>query len=355
VIVAAMLACFNIPQGKDHAMSTNGFLIPAKTTATKDATCHVTACLDRPDGVDHIVRHAFTLGKALAAPVTLFQVLDGQQGQVGCPDPIEWDLRRHEARRSLGHLAAAPEDPTWLAEIRLAEGKIGEEICRFTHEQPGGLLVLGTRDGRDPQGQGIGGTILNILQRASGSVLLVPSSAPPMPDSAYHHILVPVDGSPWAESVIPLAARLARAHDAELLLAHVVPSPELTEARPYEAADLELRRQVVERNARAARAYLDRLRSNIAALGLQVRVLSVQGDDVRATLCRMICNEHADLVVLSARGHGLSSHTDMPYGSVTGYLASHCPAPILIVRPEASNSVTAARRQDLRLPDLASV
>lgn len=337
-------------------MSTNGVFVPAQGIAAKDTDYRVTACVDRADGGDHVVRHAFTMAKALAAPVTLFQVLDGPAGPATCPDPIEWDLRRHEARRSLGRLAEVPGDEPRLADIRLAQGQVGEEICRFTREQPSGLLVLGTRGSDDPKGQGIGGTILNVLHGASGSVLLVPSSSLATPDAAYRHILVPVDGSAWAESVIPLAARLAKANDAELLLAHVVPGPELTEARPYEAADLELRRQVVERNARAARAYLDRLRNAVAALDLRVRLLLVQGDDVRATLGRLICNEHADLVVLSARGHGLGTHADMPYGSVTGYLVAHCPTPILIVRTPDAPPVPAthAHSQDLRLPDLAS-
>lgn len=338
-------------------MSTNGVFVPAQGLAGKDGDYRVTACVDRTDGGDHVVRQAFTMAKALAAPVTLFQVLEGQPGQATCPDPIEWDLRRYEARRSLGRLAEVPDDRTRLAEVRLAEGQVGEEICRLTREQPSGLLVLGTRGAEDPKGQGIGGTILNVLHGAFGSVLLVPSSSLTEANAAYRHILVPVDGSPWGESVIPLAARLARANDAELLLVHVVPSPELTEARPYEAVDLELRRQVVERNARAVRAYLDRLRNAVAALDLRVRVLLLQGDDVRTTLGRVICDEHADLVVLSARGHGLGAHADIPYGSVTAYLVAHCPAPILIVRSPAPAPMQAAHApsKDLRLPDLASV
>jgi K+-sensing histidine kinase KdpD len=62
----------------------------------KNADCHVTACIDPSGDVDHILRHAFAVAKALEAPVTLLQILEGQSSQMR-PDPIEWDLRHQEA------------------------------------------------------------------------------------------------------------------------------------------------------------------------------------------------------------------------------------------------------------------
>jgi K+-sensing histidine kinase KdpD len=62
----------------------------------KNADCHVTACIGPSGDVDHILRHAFAVAKALEAPVTLLQILEGQSSQMR-PDPIEWDLRHQEA------------------------------------------------------------------------------------------------------------------------------------------------------------------------------------------------------------------------------------------------------------------
>src|SRR3546814_15560227 len=72
------------------------------------------------------------------------------------------------------------------------------------------------------------------------------------PDQSYQRILVPLDGSRWAESVLPLAARIARAANAEILLAHVVPAPEMIEARPLEMEDKELRQSLIEQIGRAS-------------------------------------------------------------------------------------------------------
>jgi nucleotide-binding universal stress UspA family protein len=84
--------------------------------------------------------------------------------------------------------------------------------------------------------------------------------------------------------------------------------------------------------------------------------LCIKGNEVRAALADMITAEQADLVVLSARGHGTGSHGDMPCGDVTAYLMTHCRTPMLIVRtpiPDHS-STTCASIQGLRLPELAS-
>ena len=337
-------------------MSTSNALFPVLTDA-QAGTCHVVACLDRSEHAAGVVSHAFAIAQALEVPVTLLQVLDAQPGKEVRPDPIEWDLRRHEARRILGKLAAAPVPSTTIAEIKLAEGATAAEICRFTCGQPDCLLVLGTHGESGSSQRGIGGTAHNVLDRAPGSILLVPIATSAAPAPNYRRILVPVDGSTWAESVIPLAARLAKSTQAELILAHVVPTPELTETRPLEPRDLELRRDVVERNEQTARAYLDHVRSYIAAMGLAVRIVSMHGEDVRATLAGMIRIEAADLVVLSARGHRGRHHSDVPYGSVTAYLMTHSPVPMLIVRPSATapEPMALTNVQNARLPAVGPV
>lgn len=332
-------------------MSISNALFPIRTD-TQAGTCHVVACLDRSEHAAGIVSHAFAIAHALELPVTLLQVLEAQSPKEARPDPIEWDLRRHEARRLLGGLAAAPKPSARIAEVKLAEGATAEEICRFTCGQPDCLLVLGTQGENGSKQKGLGGTAHHVLDRAPGSILLVPIATSAAPAPTYRRILVPMDGSTWAESVIPLAARLAKSTQAELILAHVVPTPELTETRPLEPRDLELRRNVVERNEQTARTYLDHVRSYIAAMGLAVRVVSMRGEDVRSALAGLIRSEAADLVVLSASGHGGRHHADVPYGSVTAYLMTHSAAPMLIVRQSvtAPEPLAVTNIQSSRLP-----
>jgi nucleotide-binding universal stress UspA family protein len=170
-------------------------------------------------------------------------------------------------------------------------------------------------------------------------VLLIPPSAPEARIVHYRRLLVPLDGSSRAESTLPLALRLAKAEGAELLLAHVVPVPELTEVGPLEAGDLELRGQLVRRNERVAHDYLDRIRARVVKGGISARALVLCDGDVRSRLARAIVDEAVDLVVLSAQGR--SGHSDVPFGSVAAYLIAHAVAPLLIM---CRHSVRATRR-----------
>lgn len=289
----------------------------------------IVACVDCTDRNAWVYPHALALATTLDVPITLLQVLDGDTSPGTRPDPVEYNLRRREALRALDRCAAAAEGPSAQTSIALAEGPTADEICRVVRDCDDGMVVLGRRGRQETGGSGMGGTVQKVLSQAPGPVLLVPVEAP-VPAHGYRRIVVPLDGSRWAESVLPLAARLARAADAELLLVHVVPAPEMIEARPMEIEDKRLRQSVIERNEDAARNYLDRTKSNLSASGLRVRAISTRADDVREALSDLIQREGADLAVLSARGHSHQHVSDVPYGTVASYLIAHCNVPMLV-------------------------
>lgn len=311
----------------------------------------VIACIDCTDRNAWVFPHAVALATALDFPVTLLQVLDGDAAPGTRPDPIERNLRRREALCALDRCASAVASPTPQTSIELTEGPTADEICRFIRGKDDGLIVLGRRGRKEIGGSGMGGTVQKILAQAPGPVLLVPVEAQ-SPSQAYQRILVPLDGSRWAESVLPLAARIARAANAEIVLAHVVPSPEMIEARPLEMEDKQLRQSLINRNEQAARSYLQRIKSNLAATGLPVRVVSTRGDDVREVLNDLIQREAVDLAVMSARGHSRQHVADVPYGSVATYLMTHCPVPMLVMPATLRSTQTSLPPaiEGLRLP-----
>lgn len=336
-------------------MSAGEAQLPNNSGKNDNEDMHIAACISHSNHAMPIVMHAFAMAKALEAPVTLLHVLKYDQAPARL-DPIEWDLRRHEVRRSLAELASPPDKSMKKAEIWLADGMISDEIKRFTNDHTDNMLVVGMHDPNTQLCRGISHTIHDLLLGSSGSILLVPSSASPKAKPEYRRILVPVDGSPWAAGSLPLAIRLAKANDAELVLAHVIPHPELTEIGPYDADDLELHQLVIDRNRKASDTYLERMRCNVADLGVRVRILSAQGKDVRSTLEKLIHAEAIDLVIMSSRGHGLTTNAKMPYGSVASYLMMHSPAPLLVVPTAISQGRPASdtKPHDLRMPLLAS-
>ncbi|PBN42886.1 universal stress protein [Sphingobium sp. D43FB] len=311
----------------------------------------IVACIDCTDRNAWIYPHALALATTLDVPITLLQVLDGDTSPDTRPDPIECNLRRREALRALDRCAAAVQAPSTQTTIELAEGPTADEICRFVRDCDDGTVVLGRRGRQESGRTGMGGTVHKVLSQAPGPVLLVPVEAA-VPARAYRRIVVPLDGSRWAESVLPLAVRLTRAANAELLLVHVVPTPEMIEARPLEVEDKRLRQSLIERNEQAARSYLDRIKSNLSTSGLRVRTISIRGDDVREALSDLIQRKGADLAVLSARGHSHQHVSDVPYGTVASYLMAHCNVPMLVTPSTSRTAQTSipTGNNRLRLP-----
>jgi nucleotide-binding universal stress UspA family protein len=316
----------------------------------------VAACLDGSVLGERVLPHALAVARALGTPLTLLRVLESKTSGGAPADPLAWDLRRRETREYVARLAEQRGGGETPVEPEIIEGQAAEEICLWGRQHGVGLMVLCTHGARGETEWSLASTARKLVEGAPGSFLLVPAAAPAQADVAqYHRVLVPVDGSPRAESVIPLATRLARAHGAELVLAHVVPVPELIEVGPLDSEARELRERLVSRNERVANEYLDRLRAQLAGSEVPVRTLVLRGGDARGRVARLIVDEAVDLVVLSA--HGRSARADVSLGSVAAHLVAHAEVPLLIVRRRpAATRRRAARpdREDARLPSQAT-
>ena len=293
------------------------------------AKSHVVACVDRSDMAQKILPHAAAIASDLGASMSLLRVLEPPPSGEAQADPIEWDIRRREARESLEQLANSQAEQVGFIETNVLEGQAAEQICSCAADRSADIIVLGLHGEDMPAGNGLGNTVRRVIDRVSGAVLLVPTSVVKEYVVHYRRMLVPLDGSARAESVLPLAVRLARAERAELILAHIVPEPILTDVGVPQEGDSELRERVLQRNRQVAQKYLDRIRARIMQNGLTVGVLVMRNGDARGVLPQLIADKGIDFVILSAHGH--SGRADTPYGSVTAHLVTHSTAPILVV------------------------
>lgn len=301
---------------------------------------HVTACVDGSEASRQVLRHAWAVARALRLPVSVLHVVETDDSR-GPADPLEWELRRLEARHFLDEATASLPDLSGNLEIELRQGNAAEQILRWAAAHDGELTVL-CRHGRHGRAEwALSSTARKLVEVAPGSLLIVPDGSAGMGEPIrYRRVLVPVDGSLRAESALAAAMDIARAHDAELLIAHAVPAPELTQPGPPTPEDLEIERQVVARNEQVARDYLRRVRSWLSERAVPVRAFTLHGGEVRERLCGAIARERADLVVLSA--HGRTSPRGAPCGSVASYLLSHVPVPMLVLRERHRATASAA-------------
>ncbi len=73
----------------------------------------------------------------------------------------------------------------------------------------------------------------------------------------FHHILVPLDGSPRAEQALPVAARLAHASGGTLMLLQIVTLP--TMLAPYPAVDPATIQTIIDTDVEEAKRYVQRV------------------------------------------------------------------------------------------------
>jgi nucleotide-binding universal stress UspA family protein len=303
---------------------------------------------------ERVIPHALTLARAFGAPVTLLRVLECPSVNTAPFDPMEWEIRRSEAREHLDRIVQRRRAAYESIDAELVEGHAAEQICLWVRHHDADVTVLSSHGASGPTQWRLASTAHKLVDRVPGSFMLVPAGAPPIANdlARYQRIFVPMDGSLRAESVLPVALRLATAEQAEVILGHVVPVPELTEIGPLDSEAVELRERLVERNERVASAYLDRLRAQLATSGAKIRTTVVRAGDVRSRLARLILDEAIDLVVLSS--HGRSGRSDVPFGSNVEYLLAHSSTPLLILREGPARPSEAIPCDGMRLPSQAS-
>jgi nucleotide-binding universal stress UspA family protein len=136
-------------------------------------------------------------------------------------------------------------------------------------------------------------------------------------------ILVPLDGSALAESVLPAAAALAEGFGARVVLLHII------EKRPPET----IHGQPHLTDGDAAQAYLERVarRPLFRNRPVEVHVHGPQAGDVAEAVVDHAREYGADLVVLST--HGRSGLRGFLFGSIAQRALQRGTTPVLLVNP----------------------
>ena len=302
---------------------------------------HVVVCVDGSE-MDHAVMlHATACAAAFGAPLTVLRVLETESNADTTPfDPFDWSVRQREARTYLDRLVSLAGHHAIDVRAELIQGRAAPQICGWASQHGADLHVLASHGEHGRSEWTLSSTAHKLVEGVPGSVLLVPADGArrELDVVRYRRIMVPLDGSARAESVLPIAIRLTIAHQADLLIAHVPPSPELTRVGPLTAEDLELEQRFIARNVRVARGYLDQIRARVSEAGVEARISISRSGDARTRLARLVRREDVDLTILSA--HGRRGPRDTPFGSVAAHLLTHVAEPLLVFRERP--------RQDIR-------
>ncbi len=297
------------------------------------------ACINSARHGSLVFRHTKAVASGLDIPVKLIHVMQGAASEVSPSDPIEWQLKRREAQEYLSRILETEHEPLVLKDRLLLNGHSGEEIARWARDHSGNLMAMATRcgvekfdnwhPGRDVT---LGRTAQTVLDGSSASLLLIPPETIETDVVRYRRLIVPLDGSCRAESVLPFAVRIARKHGAELVLAHIVSVPEIVAAGLDDREANRLVAKLRQFNQQNARTYLSRLQSRLGGSDLNIKVIVESDRDARDGLLQIAEQQDADLFVLSGRGKGAMN--DICCGSVARHIAANSRLPLLLIRQQ---------------------
>jgi nucleotide-binding universal stress UspA family protein len=144
----------------------------------------------------------------------------------------------------------------------------------------------------------------------------------------YKLILVPLDGSSLAETILPHVEELARCFGARVLFLNVVEPVSPAIGMDTSEAPLVLT-GLIDTATQASKSYLARLQAEFERKGIVTRTRVELGLAV-SVIVETAQAEHADLIAMAS--HGRTGLSQVFYGSVAAGVLHRVDRPLLIVR-----------------------
>ena len=224
----------------------------------------------------------------------------------------------------------------------IAEGYHAEEILRYADENNVDLLLMATH-GRSGRKRWVLGNVADKVLRASKiPVLLVRAGVPD--ETAYDKwpkitLLVSLDGSEMAESVLPHVKALAKQRSTEpinVTLLRVCEPPNTPSYYSPEIAEVPLNwGEYMEKEValckQMSREYLARIEKQFKDIGVSVQSEVLVGKAIDK-IVDYAQNNPFNLIVMAT--HGRSGLSRWVYGSVTENILQGVSSPVLLVRPQ---------------------
>lgn len=146
----------------------------------------------------------------------------------------------------------------------------------------------------------------------------------------YEHIMVPLDGSEFAEKALPQAIELAQRFDSRVTLLMIVPPPQLA-AGGFIPDSAELYQHLRHAASTEADTYLRLQAEKLLAREIAVDHAVIEGEPVAECILDACENSDIDTIVMCT--HGRSGLRRWVFGSVAEKLLRGTELPVVLVRP----------------------
>lgn len=147
----------------------------------------------------------------------------------------------------------------------------------------------------------------------------------------FKHILVPLDGSGFAEAAIPYALEMAAQFDSDITLLRVVLPPRVGEgALSPESANFVIRMR--DDLYKEAIDYLQSQKGSLRQQNFRVHYQVAESEDVAAEIISAASGADADTIVMCTHGRGGLGR--FLFGSVAMRVLQSATVPVLLIRPD---------------------
>lgn len=218
-------------------------------------------------------------------------------------------------------------------QIDVDQGRPAEMIARVAEQGIDPIIVMSTH-GYGAVKRWLTGSVADEVVRSAGvPVLLVPLEQELPTSVDIRSILLPLDGSAYAESAIAWAAEIARFFNSEVHLVRVVDTPSAYAmlSRHLEVATTgNVLDEIIESMTAEASQYLDRVADDLTQRGLNVRKEVLDGYPGEE-LIGYERQGHFQLVVMATAGR--SGVSRIVFGSVAERMLKMGRTPVMMIRP----------------------
>jgi nucleotide-binding universal stress UspA family protein len=202
-----------------------------------------------------------------------------------------------------------------------------EEQVRST----GADLVILTTHARGPVARfWLGSVADRLIRTLEIPVLLIPPGSDSKPAPEIRRILVPLDRSPLAESVLDVARGFGKPFGASYLLYHAI-EPPVPIMDPMGAYAQPADESLTESMRAAGMHYLEGIAARLRDQGEQIATLVAEAPLAAQGIIDQAKAERADLIAIATHGSGGVSR--MLLGSVADKVIRGSSVPVLVFRP----------------------
>jgi nucleotide-binding universal stress UspA family protein len=238
----------------------------------------------------------------------------------------------HGERSSMDYLKGiAKTFPGLTVNYAVEKGRAADSIIDTAAEDKGTLITMATH-GRSGINRWVLGSVAEKVLRATNNpLLLVRATEQPTAgeQARLTSVIVPLDGSELAESVLPAVTELAKKLDLEIILfrAFNIPYSIYAGADGYYAINFD---QLIAEIKDEATSYLERKAEEVKRSGVE-NVSFLVKEGLSADQIISLGRETPDNLIAMCT-HGRSGVKRWVLGSVTETVVRHCGDPVLVIR-----------------------